>query len=147
MMTEKWPEVYRSLRRAKTTAERRLTEIENERREIKASVKSLDAALRALGQGDDDAKGAERKIAATTSEVIEMVIQILTSDSRASVAELTKRVGDRLATEGRSRAGLKLRLAQALEDRRFRETPNGFELTGSSDRPSSNAVARSAGSK
>ena len=136
-MTEKWPEVSRSLRRAKASAERRLAEIENERREIKASVRSLDAALRALGKSMDDAKGVEQKKAPTTSEVVEIVSQVLREHSHASVAQLTSYVGEKLTENGRSRAGLKLRLTQALKDPRFKETPNGYGLTGSSEgRPS-----------
>ncbi len=45
-------EARRSLERAKESAQKRLLELENERRDIKASVKSLDAALRALSRSD-----------------------------------------------------------------------------------------------
>ena len=42
----------RSLERAKESAQARLQQLEQERREIKASLKSLDAALKALGIPD-----------------------------------------------------------------------------------------------
>ena len=47
-MAHKMNDARRSLVRAKESAVARLQEIENERREIKASLKSLDVALKAL---------------------------------------------------------------------------------------------------
>ena len=47
-MAHKLNDARRSLVRAKEAAEARLQEIEDERREIKASLKSLDAAMKAL---------------------------------------------------------------------------------------------------
>ncbi len=47
-MAHKLNDARRSLVRAKEAAEARLLEIEHERREIKASLKSLDAAMKAL---------------------------------------------------------------------------------------------------
>lgn len=47
-MAHKLNDARRSLVRAKEAAEARLQEIELERREIKASLKSLDAAMKAL---------------------------------------------------------------------------------------------------
>ncbi len=47
-MAHKLNDARRSLMRAKEAAEARLQEIEHERREIKASIKSLDAAMKAL---------------------------------------------------------------------------------------------------
>ena len=47
-MAHKLNDARRSLMRAKEAAEARLQEIENERREIKASLKSLAAAIKAL---------------------------------------------------------------------------------------------------
>ncbi len=41
-------EARRSLERAKESAKKRLQQLDEERREIKASLKSLDAALKAL---------------------------------------------------------------------------------------------------
>lgn len=49
-MANKMADARRSLIRAKEAAEQRISEIEEERREIKASLKSLDAALKALGR-------------------------------------------------------------------------------------------------
>ncbi len=52
-MANKIADARRSLIRAKESAEQRLLEIENERRDIKASLKSLDAALKALARSDE----------------------------------------------------------------------------------------------
>ncbi len=49
-MAHKMNDARRSLVRAKESAVARLQEIENERREIKASLKSLDVALKALNR-------------------------------------------------------------------------------------------------
>ena len=51
-MANKLADARRSLIRAKESAQERLQELENERREIRASLKSLDAALRALGRSN-----------------------------------------------------------------------------------------------
>jgi hypothetical protein len=48
-MANKLTDARRSLIRAQEAAQKRLEEIERERREIKTSLKSLDAALKALG--------------------------------------------------------------------------------------------------
>ena len=48
-MSNKLNDARRSLSRAKKAAETRLVELETERRETRASIKSLDAAIRALG--------------------------------------------------------------------------------------------------
>jgi hypothetical protein len=64
-MANKLADARRSLIRAKESAKQRLQEIENERREIRASLKSLDAALKALGgddpTGDQQASGKPRR--------------------------------------------------------------------------------------
>lgn len=49
-MADKLGDARRSLVRAREAAKNRLEELDNERCEIKASLKSLEAALRALGQ-------------------------------------------------------------------------------------------------
>ena len=46
----KLDDARRSLQRAKEATNRRLREIESERNELKATLKSLDAAIRALGR-------------------------------------------------------------------------------------------------
>lgn len=48
-MANKMADARRSLVRAKESATHRLTEIDQERRDVRASIKSLDAALKALG--------------------------------------------------------------------------------------------------
>ena len=49
-MTNKLADARRSLIRAREAAEKRLDELDNERREIRGSLKSLEAALKALGK-------------------------------------------------------------------------------------------------
>ena len=51
MMTNKLNDARKSLVRAKQAAEARLVELDSERRETKASIRSLDAAIRALRPG------------------------------------------------------------------------------------------------
>ena len=51
-MANKIADARRSLIRAKESAEQRLVEIDKERREIRASLKSLDAAIKALGRSN-----------------------------------------------------------------------------------------------
>ena len=51
-MPIKLADARRSLIRAKDSAKKRLEELDIERREIKASLKSLDAALKALGRSN-----------------------------------------------------------------------------------------------
>lgn len=51
-MANKIADARRSLIRAKEAAEQRLVEIDEERREIRASLKSLDAAIKALGRSN-----------------------------------------------------------------------------------------------
>ena len=48
-MAHRLADARRSLVRAQESARKRLEDIERERREIRASLKSLDAALKALG--------------------------------------------------------------------------------------------------
>ena len=65
-MTNQLTDAVRSLLRTKEKAETRLEEIDKERREIKASLKSLDSALRALGH---EQGSQSRSKAATTAEI------------------------------------------------------------------------------
>ena len=51
-MANKLADARRSLIRAQESAKKRLEELENERRQIKASLKSLGAALKALSRSD-----------------------------------------------------------------------------------------------
>lgn len=59
-MANKIADARRSLIRAKESAEQRLVEINKERREIRASLKSLDAALKALGGSNKTQAANER---------------------------------------------------------------------------------------
>ena len=56
----KLDEARRSLQRAKDSAKKRLEQIDLERRELKASLISLDAEMRALGGAKPSRRDAER---------------------------------------------------------------------------------------
>lgn len=59
-MANKIADARRSLIRAKDAAEQRLGEIDRERREIRASLKSLDAAIKALS-GSKKTQAADKQ--------------------------------------------------------------------------------------
>ena len=59
-MANKIADARRSLIRAKESAEQRLIEIDQERREIRASLKSLDAAIKALN-GSNRRQAVDRR--------------------------------------------------------------------------------------
>ena len=70
-MANKLADARRSLVRAKESALERLRELENERREIKASLKTLDAALKALGRTDRTANSRQpQAVQAEPTDVI-----------------------------------------------------------------------------
>ena len=58
----------RALQRAKDSAKKRLEQIDHERRELKASLKSLDAAMRALEGPRGSREEAERSVGRTLDE-------------------------------------------------------------------------------
>ena len=62
-MATKIADARRSLIRAKESAEQRLVEIDEERREIRASLKSLDAAIKALGRSNKAQAVDNRRLA------------------------------------------------------------------------------------
>ena len=61
-MANKLADARRSLARAKDAAKKRLEELDVERREIKASLKSLDAAMKALGRGVNKKSTGPRRV-------------------------------------------------------------------------------------
>lgn len=66
-MANKIADARRSLIRAKESAEQRLVEIDEERREIRASLKSLDAAIKALRRSNK-AQSADKRPRAEPSQ-------------------------------------------------------------------------------
>jgi hypothetical protein len=66
-MANKIADARRSLIRAKESAEQRLVELDKERREIRASLRSLDAAIKALG-GSNKARAVEKRLPAIPSQ-------------------------------------------------------------------------------
>ncbi len=121
----------RSLLRAKESEQSRLTQLDSERREIRASLKSLDAALRILGESKQVGPG--KKPTATTTEVTDLIIEILSDVGTRSTDQLIELVGERLVRIGKSRSGLKLKLEQAMKDERLHETESGYEYRSASD--------------
>ena len=126
-MSAKFTDAVRSLERARESAKRRLDELDQERTDIKASLKSLDAALKTLQVTDTRSSGPAKQ-APTTAQVIELVSDFLSDGSSHSITELERHVGDRLLAEGNSRAGLKLRLVQAMKNQSFVKAGSKFEL-------------------
>ena len=124
-MSDKLPEAIRSLQRAQESARRRLVEIDTERREVKARLKSLEAALKALGSGS---AVPPTRTAPTTADVVDVVTELLSRGGGLSMEQLTTDVGDELAKRGKSRMGLRLRLEQAVQDERMVATKGGYEL-------------------
>ena len=129
-MASRLSDARRSLQKAKESAQSRLVELDQERREIRTSLKSLDAALKALGNSEQIVTH-QKNPAATTSEVVELTIEVLNSYGSQSTARLIELIGEKLAQRGKSRSGLSLRLKQALRDPRFIEDESGYRLQSS----------------
>lgn len=106
----------RSLERAKESAVGRLEQLEDERNEIKASLKSLDAALRALKGNSAKTK---RKLVSTAEAFSRIVDQTLHAIGPSTVAELQAAIRQRLNESGESIQGLDARLEAELSDSRF----------------------------
>lgn len=64
----KLADARRSLVRAKEAAQQRLVQLENERREVKVSIKSLDAALKALDGPKQDKSRKSTSLPTDTSD-------------------------------------------------------------------------------
>ena len=126
LMTNQLSEAVRSLQRAKEKAAQRLDEVEQERREIKTSLKTLDSALRALGSGDTTQTTRSR--APTTAEISELIAQLLAVHGKLSVAQLRKMIPAELGKQGLSRMGLGLRLEHAIKDGRFQQLDGEVRL-------------------
>lgn len=131
-MNKTFAEALRSLEKAKESAKHRLTELEKERVEIKATMKSIDAALKAFEKKQPALKQQNRP-APTTEEVSEIAIHILSNDGPQTKKNLFEMIGDRLTVAGKSRAGLALRLQQVLENEQFIQTSQGIRLQSSTD--------------
>jgi len=116
-MSSQLSDAVRSLQRAKDAAVKRLTEIDRERRELRRSLKSLDSALKALDSGEATGRGT--KPAPTTAMVTDVFLELLTEQQELPAQRLAELAGEKLAERGVSRAGLKLRIDQALADSRI----------------------------
>ena len=124
-MSKPVDEAVRSLERAQESARQRLGEIEQERDDLKASLKSLDAALRAVTK-HRSLRSSVARPAATTAEVKAVAMELIAEQREIPIERLEELIGSRLHALGKSRSGVKLRLTQALEDERFVETKQGI---------------------
>lgn len=121
-MSAKLTDAVRALERAKESAQLRLEEIDRERMELKASIRSLEAALNKLGtEGRKSPKDSKRK-AATTAEVIGLLEEVLSNGQDLSMEEVIAQVGELMTKHGMTRAGLALRIKQAVRDEKFETT-------------------------
>jgi hypothetical protein len=120
-------DAFRSLERAKEAAQHRLQELDAERDELKASLKSLNGALNAFSKAAVLAEAPTRR-APTTPMVIERLAAILSAVGPWTMERAELLVAEQLQAAGLSRAGLKLRLQQAVKDNRFLVTPKGISL-------------------
>ena len=112
----KLADARRSLEKAKRSALERLQQIEDERNEVKSSLKSLDAALRAL-QGNSTKK--KRKPKSTDEQFSEIVDQTLRSIGPSTFAELQTAIRQLLDELGTSTQDLESRLQAELSADRF----------------------------
>ena len=125
-MSKPVTDAVRSLQKAKEAAKTRLVTLEAERLEIKGSLKSLDAALKALQK--KTAKDKPARPAATTAEVIELLTKLLADKQELAASALEQKLGEMLLASGKSRMGLKLRLKQALNDKQFKSVAGKVRL-------------------
>ena len=118
----------RSLHKARQSALERLKQLEDERCDIKSSLKSLDAALRVLGDADSKRKQKQPPTSAELSSALEETLQAL---GPIAFDDLRKAVSRKLADQGKSSANLKSQLQNELADPRFplREGMYHFEPT------------------
>ena len=109
-------DAQRSLKKAKQAALERLQQIEEERQEIKSTVKSLDAALRAL-QGNKPK--SKRKLKSKPDEFSQIVDETLHAIGPSTLAELQTAILPRLSEADVATDNLGARLQAELSDSRF----------------------------
>lgn len=114
----KLSDACRSLQRAKEAAMSRLEQLDEERREMKASLKSLDRALKALGQ--ESADGVKT---ATQEDVIALAKEMLSSKALLK-AELLRSIARRLKRRSVGTDGIDAFLEQACASNEFRMDEN-----------------------
>jgi len=112
----KLADARRSLEKAKRSALERLQQIEDERNEIKSSLKSLDAALRAL-QGNSTKK--KRKQTSTVDDFSRIVDQTLRMIGPSTFVELQTTIRQQFDESGTSMPDLESRLQAELSTDRF----------------------------
>ena len=124
-MAEKWHGILKQLNREKGLTKKRQLELEGELATVKASLKSLDVAIAALGQDIVSSKSTRQ--APTTADVTAVAADVIAARPGIERDTLTKEIEQRLAQMGKNRVGLRLRIDQALRDERF--VRNGVEYT------------------
>ena len=130
----KLTEARRSLENAKESALARLQQIDEERRGIKASVRSLDSALKALTKSGSGASDSSPKV--TMAELTDLAAQIVSAGTKTRT-ELLKALGSTLAAQGKSRVGLAGKLDVLLSEGRFHINGEGGVVDRSQTEPTS----------
>jgi flagellar hook-length control protein FliK len=130
----KLTEARRSLENAKESALARLQQIDEERRDIKASIRSLDSALKALTKSGSGASDSSPKV--TMAELTDLAAQIVSTGTKTRI-ELLKALGSTLAAQGKSRAGLAGKLDVLLSEGRFHINGEGGVVDRSQAEPTS----------
>ena len=122
----KLSDARRTLLKAKESAQGRLKQLEDERREIKATMRSLNAAIKAL----HNPKRSSRQIdpSANVTAVIEVIEAALSVDGKKTRIEIEATVGEKLTQTGESSPELSVLVEQALSDQRFVNESDGYAL-------------------
>lgn len=130
----KLTEARRSLENAKESALARLQQIDEERRDIKASIRSLDSALKALTKSGSGASDSSPTV--TMAELTDLAAQIVSTGTKTR-PELLKALGSTLAAQGKSRAGFAGKLDVLLSGGRFQINGEGEVVDRSQAKPTS----------
>jgi hypothetical protein len=113
--------IAQQLRAEETRVVTEHAELETRRRELSRELRRVRSALSALGAKADTQRGRgnTRSSAMSTADVIESILQVLSSGDALPTDELRVLVQDRAKSAGRSLIGLHLRFAGALRDERL----------------------------
>lgn len=105
--------------------------------ELQPQLAKVQLALKALGEKTTgklntgaNQKGQRQvgKAAATKSEVVTLVLEVLSEQGLVGHDALRERVQAKVVELGRSRQGFSLRFAEALKDERITESADGYRM-------------------
>jgi len=124
-MSQRLTTAVEELRAEETQIQGDLDEL---RRQVKSSETHLRQIQRALSVLNDKPRGksSNRKPAATRQEVMKTMTDLLRTKGSLKEDQLKRLVAEKLASLGKSRIGLALRLTEALNDRRFVRAEDGL---------------------